>query len=73
LAEVAARDRYRCGFCRKRVAMKQVVPHPRAPTIDHVVPLADGGDDTRANVRLAHFLCNVRAQTGGDKQLALCG
>jgi hypothetical protein len=73
IAEIAARDRYRCGFCRKRVAMTKAVPHPKAPTIDHIVPLAEGGDDTRANVQLAHFLCNSLAGVTGTKQAALFG
>jgi HNH endonuclease len=73
LAYVAKRDRYRCGFCGKRVAMTQVVPHPKAPTIDHIVPLAHGGDDTRANVQLAHFICNSIAGDRGTKQPALFG
>jgi len=56
LAEIAARDRYRCGICiaegrgrQARVAMTQAVPHPRAPTIDHIVPWSISKDDTRAN------------------------
>lgn len=73
LEEIAARDRYQCGLCRKRVAMTKAVPHPRSPTIDHVLPIACGGDDTRANVQLAHFECNSRKCTGGSQQLALIG
>lgn len=73
LAEIAARDRMRCGLCGGRVAMKQVVPHPKAPTVDHVVPVFDGGDDTRANVQLAHFLCNSAKGARGSQQLALIG
>ncbi|MFD6684172.1 HNH endonuclease, partial [Micromonospora parva] len=57
LSEIAERDRGRCKLCGGRVAMGQKVPHPKAPTIDHVVPVSEGGDDTRANVQLAHFLC----------------
>jgi 5-methylcytosine-specific restriction endonuclease McrA len=49
------------------------VPHPDAPTIDHLLPLCDGGDDVRANVQLAHFLCNSRRGAGGVVQLALVG
>lgn len=73
LAQIATRDHFRCGLCRKRVAMTQVVPHPKAPTIDHIVPMAHGGDDTRANVQLAHFLCNSLKCTQGTQQLALLG
>ena len=54
--------------------MTKAVPHPKAPTIDHIVPLADGGDDIKANVRLAHFLCNSRrGARGGTEQLWLIG
>jgi 5-methylcytosine-specific restriction endonuclease McrA len=73
LAEIAERDRYYCGLCRKRVAMTKSVPHPKSPTIDHVLPLAVGGQDTRANVQLAHFECNWRKADRGTQQLALIG
>jgi hypothetical protein len=74
LAEIAARDRFRCGICRSKVDMARVFPHPEAPTVDHIVPLARGGDDMRANLQLAHFLCNSRkSDGGGGEQLALVG
>lgn len=73
LAEIAARDRYRCGLCHKKVAMTKAVPHPKAPTIDHVVPWSISKDDTRANVQLAHFICNSRKWIRGSQQLALFG
>lgn len=73
LVEIAVRDRNRCGLCGKRVAMTKQVPHPKAPVIDHVLPLACGGDDTRVNTQLAHFLCNSIKSDGGSQQLALVG
>lgn len=73
LAEIAQRDRRTCQLCRKRVAMTKIVPHPKAPTIDHVVPLADGGSDLRSNVQLAHFLCNSTKSNRGTQQLVLVG
>ena len=74
LAEIADRDRRTCQLCRKRVAMTKTVPHPKAPTIDHVIPLAEGGHDTRANVQLAHFICNsIKGARGETQQLALIG
>lgn len=74
LEEIAARDHFKCGICRRKVRMDLVVPHNGAPTIDHVLPIADGGDDVRANVRLAHFICNsIRGNRGGPVQLALIG
>ncbi|MCX4786475.1 HNH endonuclease [Streptomyces sp. NBC_01221] len=73
LLGIAERDRTRCGLCGGRVAMKQKVPHPKAPTIDHIVPVSEGGDDTRANVQLAHFRCNSVKGARGCQQLALIG
>lgn len=74
LAEIAARDRYICQLCRKRVAMTKTVPHPKAPTIDHIRPLVESLDDTRANVQLAHFRCNsLKGARGGAQQLLLFG
>lgn len=68
------RDRYRCHLCRRPTLRSRVVPHPRAPTIDHLVPLAEGGDDTAANVATACFLCNsTKSHRGGGEQLALIG
>lgn len=73
MEEIATRDRYRCGICSKPVPMAKRVPHPKAPTIDHLIPLSDNGDDVRANVQLAHFLCNSLRGAGGVVQLALVG
>lgn len=60
LAEIAQRDGYCCGLCGGTVDMEVPWPDRWAPTVDHVVPLVAGGDDTRANVQLAHFVCNSR-------------
>jgi 5-methylcytosine-specific restriction endonuclease McrA len=73
LAEIAARDRYRCGLCHKKVPMAKKVPHPMAPTIDHLIPQSELGPDTKVNVQLAHFICNSRRGAGGVVQLALVG
>lgn len=60
LHEIAARDGWRCGICRKAVKQGRVVPHPQAPTLDHIVPIALGGQHERENLQLAHFICNSR-------------
>lgn len=73
LAEIALRDSERCGLCGRKVDMRKAVPHPKSPTIDHILPLAAGGDDTRANVQLAHFECNWRKSDGGQQQLRVVG
>ena len=58
--QIFARDGYRCLLCGDLLAMRERVPHPLAPTIDHVVPLARGGWHAPDNVQAAHFLCNSR-------------
>lgn len=70
---VFERDGWRCHLCGKQVLRSARVPHPKAPTIDHLVPLAAGGDHTRANVATAHFLCNSLRGARGSAQLALIG
>lgn len=68
------RDRWRCGICRKRVDERLRWPHPLSASVDHMVPISEGGLHTRANVRLAHLTCNTsRGNRGGNEQLALVG
>lgn len=73
LAEIAVRDGRRCQLCRRKVNMNLRAPNRMAPTIDHVIPIFHGGDDTRANVQLAHYGCNSRKRDRGSQQLALIG
>lgn len=73
-AEIYKRDGYRCQICGKRLAMKQDVPHPKAPTIDHIIPISRGGTHEPANVQAAHFGCNsAKGNCGGGEQLMLVG
>lgn len=71
VAEIYARDKWRCGICCKFVDRDLKYPDPQSPSLDHVVPLARGGAHTRANVQLAHLRCNCLKQdriTGGRLQ-----
>lgn len=47
-AEIYKRDGFRCGICLRPMAMSRAVPHPDAPTIDHILPVAEGGVHSRA-------------------------
>lgn len=70
--KVYAADGYRCHICGKKTDPTKQVPHPKAPTIDHVIPLARGGTHEPANCRTAHFICNTRkSDKGGGEQLLL--
>ncbi len=74
LAEIAVRDGKRCGICHGRVLMGRAVPHPKAPTMDHILPLAAGGEHSRSNMQLAHFICNsLKSDRVNDIQLPLFG
>lgn len=54
------RDAWCCGICGNPTDRDASVPHPLAPTLDHITALARGGHHTRDNVRCAHFSCNSR-------------
>lgn len=56
--QIAERDGWDCQICGVPVDRDEVVPHPLAPTIDHIIALANGGHDVPSNVQLAHFTCN---------------
>ena len=67
--DIYARDRWECqmpvclrldGRAIDR-ALKGKGRNPWGPSIDHIVPLADGGPDTEPNKRAAHRQCNTSA------------
>ena len=48
-----------CAICGKPVDKKLKAPHPLAPTIDHIIPVAKGGHPSDIdNLQLAHATCN---------------
>ncbi len=64
LLTIVRRDHSRCGLCGGFVPKKQ-------RSLDHIVPLSKGGSHTKANIQLAHLLCNVRRGNRGPAQLRL--
>lgn len=71
---VFKRDGFRCHMCGRKTRSDVRVPHPLAVTLDHLVPLALGGEHSMRNVACACFECNSRKshRLAGD-QLALFG
>ena len=62
---VFALHRWTCQIC--RVATPESLRgtnHPCEPTLDHVIPLAKGGDHTYANAQCACRDCNTRKNDG---------
>ena len=71
---IAERDRWRCGICGKAVRRGAGWPHPKSPSLDHIVPLTKGGRHSPDNVQLAHLGCNTsKGNRGGGEQLLLIG
>lgn len=58
--KVFDRDDWTCRLCLKPLDREAKVPHPLAPTLDHILPLALGGEHVYSNIQAAHFLCNSR-------------
>lgn len=60
IEEIYQRDGGRCALCYGRVPADFgfKVSYPRAPTLDHIIPLSKGGKHSRCNVQLAHLGCN---------------
>lgn len=74
LAEIAARDGYRCQLCRRMVDMSLSGNADLGPTRDHIIPVIVSMDDRRTNIQLAHRLCNQqKADKVSGVQLMLTG
>lgn len=67
------RDGWRCQLCGTKVRRDKTAPHPQAPTLDHIIPLAKGGKHEAVNVQCAHFICNSIKSDRGGGQLLLIG
>lgn len=72
--EIFERDGWRCGLCGDRVDRSLQYPDVMSASLDHVVPLDQGGEHSRANVQCAHFICNSQKGAAGEpQQLRLVG
>jgi 5-methylcytosine-specific restriction endonuclease McrA len=60
--DIYERDSWNCGICGEPVDQEAVWPHPLSPSLDHIVPLALGGDHSYANTQCSHLRCNQAKQ-----------
>jgi endogenous inhibitor of DNA gyrase (YacG/DUF329 family) len=68
------RDRGVCGLCHRHVPRDLKAPHPQSATIDHIVPLSQGGRHVIENAQLAHYKCNtIKGNRPCGSQLRLVG
>lgn len=71
--EIFQRDKWRCGLCGKAVDRRLVWPHPMSASLDHILPLSEGGVHSKSNVQCSHLGCNSRKQAGAGGQYRLFG
>ena len=71
---VFKRDNWTCGICRERIDPKLKYPHLKSASLDHIIPMANGGGHTYQNTQASHLVCNIKkSNTGYGDQLALIG
>lgn len=58
-----------CWLCKEPINPKIRKPNQWAATVDHIVPLCQGGTHTWDNVAPAHAICNFRKGSGLDQDL----
>lgn len=58
--EIFERDGWICKLCDTPVDRDAQWPDPLMASLDHIVPLARGGEHSRANAQTTHLGCNVR-------------
>lgn len=70
--KVYERDGWKCGICHKAVDPACKWPDLMSPSLDHIIPIAHGGDHVYSNVQLAHWKCNTnKAHRRAGDQLRL--
>ena len=53
------RDNWKCWLCQETCDRNADPQSDRAPSLDHIIPLANGGTHEPGNVQTAHRLCNA--------------
>lgn len=63
----------RCYHCNRKIDMTKSAPHPKSLTLDHLVPLALGGEHSYANTVASCWDCNCTIKGVGaiNEQLKL--
>jgi 5-methylcytosine-specific restriction endonuclease McrA len=70
--KVFKRDRWRCQLCGRKT-LKQHGNTPDSPELDHIVPLALGGEHTYVNTQCLCRDCNGKKGARVAGQLRLVG
>lgn len=67
---LAERDGWICQICFEAIDPSLSYPDPGYRTVDHIIPRAWGGEDTYANTRIAHLVCNMRRHDARGETMA---
>lgn len=70
---VFERDGWICQLCGQKINKRLKYPNPRSKSIDHIIPLSKGGNDSPMNVQATHLRCNVGKHATNKGQLRLFG
>ena len=57
--DIFERDNWTCGLCDEPIDPELRFPDSDSASIDHIIPISHGGDDTPDNVQAAHLSCNL--------------
>lgn len=68
------RDNWKCHLCHETVPRHAGTAElPQGATVDHLIPIAAGGEHQWDNVALAHRACNLHRSHTGPAQLRIIG
>lgn len=57
--EIFERDKWVCGICTEPVDKRLRGDNWMRATLDHIIPLCQGGQHTKTNVQCSHWKCNM--------------
>jgi 5-methylcytosine-specific restriction endonuclease McrA len=56
---VAERQRWKCSLCGGKIPADAKWPDPKSLSMDHTVPISQGGETSYRNITAAHLVCNM--------------
>lgn len=66
VARIYYRDKGLCGICKDPIDLRLQYPNPYSISVDHVLPVSQGGTNLQSNLQPAHLICNTKR---GNKPL----
>ena len=66
VARIYFRDKGLCGICKEPIDLRLQYPNAFSISVDHVIPVSQGGTNLQSNLQPAHLICNTKR---GNKPL----